>query len=131
MTHRTTLRVRFYELDPYEHVNHSIYIQYFEAARAEWLTDLGFPLAKLKEDGIQVVVTAIHARYLGSAGPTDELVVETELVELKRVSMTFAQSIRRGAETLVEQTITAACVTTEGRPTRVPEALAAALRGEG
>ena len=131
MTHRTTIRVRFYELDPYDHVNHSIYIQYFEAARAEWLTELGFPLAKLKKDGIQIVVTELHTRYLGSAGPTDELVVETEAVELKRVSMTFAQRILRGAEILVEQTITAASVTTEGRPTRVPEALAAALRGSG
>ncbi len=37
VTHRATIKVRFYELDPYGHVNHSVYIQYFEAARAEWL----------------------------------------------------------------------------------------------
>lgn len=128
MKYRTTLRVRFYELDPYEHVNHSVYIQYFEAARAEWLTEIGFPLSKLKEDGIQIVVTEINTRYLGSAGPTDELVVETELVELRRVSMTFAQRIVRGDETLVTQTISAATVTDAGRPTRVPSELADALQ---
>jgi acyl-CoA thioester hydrolase len=129
MKHRTSLRVRFYELDPYEHVNHSVYIQYFEAARAEWLTDIGFPLSKLRQDGIQIVVTEINTRYLGPAGPTDELVVETELVELRRVSMTFEQRILRGDETLVTQTISAATVTTAGRPTRVPGALADALQG--
>jgi acyl-CoA thioester hydrolase len=129
MKHRTSLRVRFYELDPYEHVNHSVYIQYFEAARAEWLTDIGFPLSKLRQDGIQIVVTEINTRYLGSAGPTDELVVETELVELRRVSMTFEQRILRGDETLVNQTISAATVTTAGRPTRVPGDLADALQG--
>ena len=129
MMHRTSLRVRFYELDPYEHVNHSVYIQYFEAARAEWLTDIGFPLSKLRQDGIQIVVTEINTRYLGSAGPTDELVVETELVELRRVSMTFEQRILRGDETLVTQTISAATVTTAGRPTRVPGDLADALQG--
>jgi acyl-CoA thioester hydrolase len=129
MKYRTSLRVRFYELDPYEHVNHSVYIQYFEAARAEWLTEIGFPLSKLKEDGIQIVVTEINTRYLGSAGPTDELVVETELVELRRVSMTFEQRILRGDETLVTQTISAATVTAAGRPTRVPLELANALQG--
>ena len=130
MRYRTSLRVRFYELDPYEHVNHSVYIQYFEAARAEWLNEIGFPLSKLKEDGIQIVVTEINTRYLGSAGPTDELVVETELAELRRVSMTFEQRILRGEETLVSQTISAATVNTAGRPTRVPPELAAALRGQ-
>lgn len=129
MKFRTTVRVRFYELDPYEHVNHSVYIQYFEAARAQWLTEIGFPLSKLKADGIQIVVTEIHTRYLGSAGPSEELVVETELAELRRVSMTFNQRILRGDETLVEQTISAASVTTAGRPTRVPADLAAGLQG--
>jgi acyl-CoA thioester hydrolase len=130
MKHSTTVRVRFYELDPYEHVNHSVYIQYFEAARAQWLTEIGFPLERLKRDGIQIVVTEIQTRYLGSAGPSDELTVETELVEMRRVSMTFEQRIRRGDEVLVEQTISAATVTTTGRLTRVPVTLIAALEGE-
>ncbi len=130
MSHRTTVRVCFYELDPYEHVNHSVYIQYFEAARAQWLTEIGFPLAKLKADGIQIVVTEIRTRYLGSAGPSDELVIETELIDMRRVSMTFEQRIRRGDEILVEQTISAAAVTTIGRPTRVPAELVDALQGD-
>lgn len=130
MRHSTTVRVRFYELDPYEHVNHSVYIQYFEAARAQWLAEIGFPLDRLKRDGIQIVVTEIQTRYLGSAGPSEELVVETELVEMRRVSMTFEQRIRRGDEILVEQTISAATVTAAGRPTRVPAALSEALQGK-
>lgn len=129
MRHRTTIRVRFYELDPYGHVNHSIYIQYFEAARVRWLTEVGFPLDKLQADGVQLVVTEIHTRYLGSAGPEDELIVETELAELRRVSMTFEQRILRGEKVLVEQTITAACISEEGRPIRTPADLSAALSG--
>ena len=127
MKHQTSVRVRFYELDPYEHVNHAVYIQYFEAARAQWLTEIGFPLSKLKADGIQIVVTEIHTRYLGSAGPSDELVIETELVGLRRVSMSFEQRICRGDEVLVQQTISAACLGLSGRPTRVPAELADAL----
>lgn len=129
MKHRTTVRVRFYELDPYGHVNHSVYIQYFEAARAQWLNELGFPLARLQRDGIQIVVTEINTRYLGSAGPDDELLVETQVLELRRVSMQFSQRILRGEEILVEQTISAACINDSGRPTRIPAALADALQG--
>ncbi|MGA9595180.1 MAG: thioesterase family protein [Acidimicrobiia bacterium] len=127
MSHQTELVVRFYELDPYEHVNHSVYIQYFEAARVEWLTSVGFALETLKKDGVQLVVTELHTRYLGSAGPSERLTVESELVELRRASMTFDQRIRRGDELLVTQTITAATVSRTGRPVRVPAALAAAL----
>ncbi len=129
MRHRTTIRVRFYELDPYGHVNHSIYIQYFETARVRWLTEVGFPLDKLQADGVQLVVTEIRTRYLGSAGPEDELIVETELAELRRVSMTFEQRILIGEQVLVEQTITAACINEEGRPIRTPADLSAALSG--
>ena len=128
MKHRTTVRVRFYELDPYGHVNHSVYIQYFEAARAQWLRELGFPLDRLQRDGIQIVVTEINARYLGSAGPNDELLVETQVRELRRVSMQFSQRILRGDVVLVEQTISAACVNDSGRPTRIPDELGAALQ---
>lgn len=127
MKHHTTIDVRFYELDPYGHVNHSVYIQYFEAARVRWLTEIGFSLDKLQDEGIQLVVTEINTRYLGSAGPDDELVVETELADLRRASMTFEQRILRAGETLVEQTISAACVNEAGRPIRVPGALAAGL----
>lgn len=127
MGYQTTVRVRFYELDPYGHVNHSVYIQYFEAARAQWLAAIGYPLTRLQADGIQIVVTELNTKYLGSAGPDDELVVESELVGLRRVSMEFEQRIRRGDEVLVSQRIVGATVTTSGRPTRVPAQLAAAL----
>jgi acyl-CoA thioester hydrolase len=119
--------VRFYELDPYGHVNHSVYIQYFEAARVEWLTEVGFPLEQLQADGIQIVVTELNTRYLGSAGPSDRLTIQSELAELRRASMSFRQQIWRGDELLVEQRISAAITNLAGRPIRVPAELAAAL----
>ncbi len=130
MSHSTTIRVRFYELDPYEHVNHSVYIQYFEAARVEWLTEIGFPLEQTLADGLQIVVTELNTRYLGSAGPGEILTVESRLADLRRASMSFDQRILRGDQVLVDQTITAAMVNNEGRPTRVPQALADALGDE-
>ncbi len=130
MSHTTTIGVRFYELDPYGHVNHSVYIQYFEAARVEWLTAIGFPLEKLQADGVQIVVTELNTRYLGSAGPGDRLAIKSELADVRRVSMSFQQQIWRDDELLVEQRITAATVNSAGRPIRVPAELTAALGEE-
>ncbi len=127
MSHTATIDVRFYELDPYGHVNHSVYIQYFEAARVEWLATIGYPLEQLQADGLQIVVTELNTRYYGSAGPGDRLTVRSELEELRRASMSFHQQIWRGEELLVEQRISAAITNSAGRPTRVPAELAAAL----
>jgi acyl-ACP thioesterase len=42
--HTTSVKVRFYELDPYDHVNHTNYFAYFETARIEYLSELGWGL---------------------------------------------------------------------------------------
>ena len=70
------------------------------------------------------------ALYAMGLRPGDRLTIESELVELRRASMTFEQRIRRGDELLVTQTISAATVSATGRPIRVPEGLARAL-GDG
>lgn len=127
MSHVATINVRFYELDPYNHVNHSVYVQYCEVARVEWLTDVGFPLERLQAEGVQIVVTDLQIRFLDSAGPGETLTVRSELAELRRASMRFRQSIWRSDEVLAEQTITVATTSLDGRPIRVPPPLAAAL----
>ena len=47
--HRIDLKVRFYELDPYGHLNHSAYVQFFETGRVELLEDAGLGLVSLDE----------------------------------------------------------------------------------
>ena len=57
-----TIRVRFGELDPYNHVNHAVYISYFEAARVELLADAGYSLGQMRADGHSIVVSEIQTR---------------------------------------------------------------------
>src|SRR5690606_12139078 len=59
----TSLKVRFYELDPYDHVNHTNYFSYFETARIEYLADMGWGLDVMKDQGWQLVVVEAHARF--------------------------------------------------------------------
>jgi acyl-CoA thioester hydrolase len=127
MPFSTQLKVRFYELDPYNHVNHSAYVQYFESARIELLAAVGVDLAELKERGYHLVVTDLQISYRQSAGPNDILEIETELTELRRASSRWRQRMYRAGELLAVQEISVATTTVEGRPVRLPADLAQAL----
>jgi len=127
MTHQTRIKVRFYELDPYNHVNHAVYVSYFEVARIELLESIGFSMEIMRSLGVHIVVTAIETRFLKSAGPEDELVVETDVVKMKRVSGQWRQRIMRGDEVLATQLLEAAMTDVHGRPTRFLPELVTAL----
>jgi acyl-CoA thioester hydrolase len=128
MPHVTTLKVRFYELDPYDHVNHAAYIQYFESARVELLDSVGIGLGPLKRLGFHLVVTELATKFLRSAGAGDELRIETEVLEIRRASSRWGQRLYRGDELIASQEIVAATTTTEGRPVRFPDEMADKLR---
>ena len=127
MPHRHPLKVRFYELDPYNHVNHAAIIQYFEVGRVELLESIGFGLDSMSAGGHHIVVTSVETRFLRSAGPRDELVVETEVSEVRRATSTWRQRLLRGDEVIASQLIRAAITDVEGRPTRMPSELRTAL----
>lgn len=123
--HTTTLKVRFYELDPYDHVNHTNYFSYFETARIEYLTDLGWGLVELKTQGIQLVVVELTARFLAAARYGEELAIHTWVQDVGRVRSTWQQTMRRGDEEVARVTIGAAFTDLAGRPRRIPEEFAA------
>jgi acyl-CoA thioester hydrolase len=125
--HRTTIRVRFYELDPYAHVNHSVYVSYFESARVELLADVGYSLASMREQGRSIVVSEIATKFHASAEELDELTIETEILEFKRVTTTWRQRILRGDELICSQELRAAMVDERGRPTRFDAEMIEAL----
>ncbi len=128
MAHRLDIDVRFYELDPYNHVNHAVYLQYFETARIALLADAGYTLQGMMEDGVLILVTRIDTKFLKPAAGGDHLVVETEVLEYTRVMTNWRQRLLRGDEVLVDQKLSAAVTNLEGRPLRFPRAMIEALR---
>jgi acyl-CoA thioester hydrolase len=128
MIHRTHISVRFYELDPYGHLNHSVYIQYFEVGRIDLFASFGWTLRGLAELGTQVVVSSISTSFLAPGVESDQLVVESWVEEVKRVTTTFGQRIVRGDEVLAEQTVVGACLNLDGRPMRFPAEMSEAMR---
>ena len=132
------MKVRFYELDPYGHLNHSVYVQLFETGRIELLDEAGLGLHDLEGEGYRFVVSQITTRFLASAVGGDALVVETEVLEIRRASSRWGQRILRidadaenGATSetvLATQEVVAAVTGTNGRPTRFPDAMVDRLR---
>lgn len=125
--HRLDLKVRFYELDPYGHLNHSAFVQFFETGRVEMLEEVGLDLTSLDERGYRFVVNRIETAFLRPVRGGDVITVETEVVSLRRASSVWRQRLRRGEEIVARQELRAAITDSTGRPTRAPDYLAQAL----
>ena len=123
------IQVRFYELDPYGHVNHATYLQYFEAARVSWLAEIGQGLDILQANGVQLVVTAVATRFVSSALLNDDLIIDTTMVQAQRGRAQWAQHARRGDELIACQRINFATLNLDGRPIRLPPSLLDAMAG--
>lgn len=122
--HTISLKVRFYELDPYDHVNHTNYFAYFETARIEYLNEAGWGLDVMKERGWQLVVVELTARFLAAARYGQELTIHTWVEEAGRVKSTWRQVMLRGDEEVAHLLITAAFTDLDGRPRRLPDEFA-------
>lgn len=118
--HETPIHVRWGELDPYNHVNHSTYLSYLEHGRIDALDRIGWGMDKLAADGFQVVVVRADVRFRKPATAGDDLMVRTWVIETRAASTVWGQRILRGDETILEAEVTAAATTLEGRPTRIP-----------
>ncbi|MBT8208021.1 MAG: acyl-CoA thioesterase [Acidimicrobiia bacterium] len=125
--HRTEIKVRFYELDPYDHLNHTIYVAYFETARIEFLESVGFGLGRLNEMGFRIVVSQIEVDFMAPVIHGDRVVVETAVVENRRASSRWHQRMYRDGEMVAELRLRAAITDVAGKPARFPEELRIAL----
>lgn len=119
--HTTSVKVRFYELDPYDHVNHTNYFGYFETARVEFLTEIGWGLDVLKRQGLQFVVVEVTARFLSAATYGQELTIHTWVEEVGRVKSTWQQRMVTGEREVARLTVSFAATDLDGKPRRMPE----------
>jgi acyl-CoA thioester hydrolase len=126
--HLHHVRVYFEDTDAGGMVYYANYLKFAERARTEMLRVAGISHAEMVADeGLMLVVRRVTAEYRRSARLDDELEIETRIAELGGATLTLDQTVRRGREVLVELVVTIACITREGRPTRVPERIRQAI----
>jgi acyl-CoA thioester hydrolase len=81
-TSETKIRVRYAETDQMNVVYHGNYAQYFEAARAESIRELGFTYKEMEALGIVMPIVEIHCKFIRPAHYDDLLTVKVILKEL-------------------------------------------------
>ena len=122
MIHTTELKVRTYECDSNRHVNNSVYLQYLEYARTEFLYDIGFDYDTMKQEGYAIFVSNINIKYLAPAKWGDKLFIHSKPIKKRATSGMFLQQIvHEDGTTVSEAEVTWAFVNADGRPVKLPE----------
>ena len=123
-------KVRSYELDGFAHLNHAVFLNYFEQARFDVFEAGGFPAPDIQARGWGVYVVKIEVEFLREARFGDELVVKSWVPEVGRSSMVFEQvASPAGAPetTSARARVKAVWIGEDGRPARIPAEVRAAL----
>jgi acyl-CoA thioester hydrolase len=109
-------------------VHHANYLEYFEAARVDFIHKRGVSYEEWLKQGVHLPVVEVAVRYRKAARFDEILVVESTCVEISRVTVRFTYRIERGADLLVEGSTLLACVGDTLAPKRIPEAIANVFR---
>ena len=124
------VRVYWEDTDAGGVVYHAAYLAFMERARSEWLRSLGIDQAALRTtERVQFTVVEMSLKWLRPARYDDLLTVTASVGGRAGASIDFVQTVRRGAETLVEATVRVAAIDAGTlRPRRLPAALAVLAR---
>ena len=120
MTHEFPVTVYYEDTDMAGIVYYANYLRFIERARSEIVEEMGVDQRAMRDDGLVFAVTRIEADYVGSARLGDRLTVLTTHYAASPVRWMFNQEVRLGDKVIFKAVVTAACMSTAGRPTRLP-----------
>lgn len=117
-------KVRDYECDMQGIVNNSVYQNYLEHARHEYLLDRGIDFAELARQKINLVVLRAELDYKLPLVSGDEFYVDVRVEQQSRVRFDFVQNIyrKRDNKLMLAAKITGTSLNERGRPF-VPEVI--------
>jgi acyl-CoA thioester hydrolase len=95
-TNETRIRVRYAETDQMGVVYHSNHFVWFEVGRVELLRQLGFSYRDMEsKDGRFIAVAEAKCRYRAPVHYDEEVVVRTELLNVRDSVIHFGYTLRR------------------------------------
>ncbi|MGH2446254.1 MAG: acyl-CoA thioesterase [Candidatus Limnocylindria bacterium] len=92
--HRTSLQVRFRDIDAFGHVNNAVFFSYVELARIRYLLDVLQPAEPF--DRLPLILARVELDYRSPITFEDDVLVETRIDRIGRSS--FEMSHRMTAE---------------------------------
>ena len=132
LVHRTTVRVRFGDTDPYGIVYFVSYFRYIHQAIEEFLRALGLkPEETFKNtaEGFGLPIVEAWGRFRRPSRYGDLLRIETRIQEMRAKAIIFRFEFfpETGEELLAEGTATLVAIGSDWRARDLPERLRAAL----
>jgi len=95
----TRLRVRYAETDKMGVVYHANFVIWFEVGRVELLRQLGFQYSDMeKDDNCHIPVVDLRVRYKAPAQYDDEIVVRTQIKNVRSSLLHFSYEVFREAD---------------------------------
>jgi acyl-CoA thioester hydrolase len=131
--HRLDVRVYFEDTDFSGVVYHARYLHFLERGRTDYLRLHGIGHRELMDgafgEPMAFAVRRMEIEFLRPARIDDILSVETRTALLGGARIVLDQRILRGDEVLIEAKVKVAVISPDGRPRRMPAAVAERLGG--
>jgi acyl-CoA thioester hydrolase len=126
---RHSHRVVYAECTVGNHVYYARYLDMLEAARGEFLRQLGRTALQWQQAGLAFPVIGLEISYKGPARYDDLLTIELWVAEMGGVRLNVGFRVLNQAGALLAEGVTRhVCATTAERPKRLPNELIESLR---
>ena len=116
-----THKVNYYETDKMGITHHSNYIRFMEEARMNYLSEIGYPMARLEEEGIASPVVSVTCEYRHPSTYSDEIEIEVVLEKYTGVKLFLSYTMRNSKtnEIVATASSTHCFIDENGRPIAV------------
>lgn len=121
-TYKFPFSVAYADTDAEGIVYHGRYVEIAERARMQMMRGI-----KMPTDDVGFVIRELNVKYIAPLRLADEFVVESQILEVKSVSMKIEQNFVKDNEIYAIINVNVVYVGTNGRPARIPDALVAQI----
>lgn len=120
--HRTTLQVRFRDIDAFKHVNNAVFFSYVEQARIRYLLDVLEPDRPL--DRLPLILARVELDYRSPITFGEEVEIATRVDRIGRSSIAMSHRMTAGPRDRLAGDVHTVLVTYDydsARPVPVPD----------
>ncbi len=120
--HRTSLQVRFRDIDAFGHVNNAVFFSYVEQARIRYLLDVLQPDEPF--DRMPLILARVELDFRSPVEFGEEVTVETRVDRIGRTSFGMSHRMTAGADARLVGDVQTVLVTYDyvaARPMPVPD----------
>jgi acyl-CoA thioester hydrolase len=103
--HDKTITISESHLDSFGHLNNARYLELFEQARWDLITERGFGIEVIRRTGTGPTILEVTIKFLRELAPRETVVIRTEMVSYERKVGKIRQQMLKGDGTVACEAI--------------------------